>query len=264
MESARFFDYLCYKLSASKYYKNNTFALTAKTMFILAQYLLNKKMNNTEVAKHKEALEFVASDELLKDNKVTKIDELRLEIRELIRYIEKEELEPIISDFNDKISSRDDADDSDVDFTVTVDDFKTLEEKAKFYIKSHHDEPVVKEIQNLIKPDSVSINKFKSEMSKISKSVEEYNALFGTDEETVSFIRKNIEVNPEYLTKFIEQERNNGFNDNQLSYIKELLTFIFQNGSFERRDLLREELFVEGLFNNIEMAKLIDDIESII
>ena len=34
LESARFYDYLCYKLSASKYYKNNTFALTAKTMYI--------------------------------------------------------------------------------------------------------------------------------------------------------------------------------------------------------------------------------------
>ena len=264
MESARFFDYLCYKLAASKYYKNNTFALTAKTMFILAQYLLNNKLTNSEVAKHEDALRFVASDELLKDNKVTKINEIRLEIRDLIRYIEREILEPIISDFNDKISSTEDAEDEDVDFTVTVDDFKTLEEKALFYIKSHHDEPVIKQIQNLIKPTAEAIARFKAEMSAIAKSVEEYNALFGTDEETVTFIRKNIEINPDSLDRFLNEQMTKGLNDMQLAYVKELITFIFQNGRFERTDLLREELNFGGLFDSIQIGRLIADIESVV
>lgn len=53
------------------------------------------------------------------------MDAIRVEIRDLMRYIEREILEPIISDFDDQISNFDDAPDEDVDFTTTTGDFKT-------------------------------------------------------------------------------------------------------------------------------------------
>ena len=265
LDVIRMFDYLCYKLAASKYHKNNTFALTAKTMFLLANYLLKNKMDIKQVAIHKDDLEFVASDELLKDNTITKIDEIRTNLRDLMRYIEREVFEPIITDFTDKISSTEDADDADVDFSITVDDFKTLDEKALFYIKTHHDEPLVSQIQNLVKPTESAVSVFQKEMARISKSVEEYNALFGTEKQTVSFVRKNVEMNPAAIEKFIQLQEARGFNQAQLDYVKVLLTYISQNGLFERRDLLTDSLpRFTSLFNNIQIGQLIEDIDGVI
>ena len=264
LESARFFDYLCYKLASSKYNKKNTFALTAKTMYILAHYLLTAKLSNSEVKKHEETLNFIASDELLHNESVCKIDEIRLEIRDLIRYIEKVVIDPIITDFNDKISSTNDAEDDDVDFSISVDDFKTLDEKAKFYIQINKDEELVKQIVNLQKPTNIAIRKFQNEMQKLSKTVEEYNLYFGTDLKTTSFVRKNSEINPVSIEEFINKERANGFNEEQINYTKELLSFISQNGLFDKNDLLREELNFDPYFNSEEINKLICDIEEII
>ena len=222
------------------------------------------KLSNTEIAKHEEALKFVASEEILKNNKVTKIDEIRIELRELMRYIEKQVMMPIITDFNDKITSTEDAEDIDVDFTVTVDDFKTLDQKALFYIKSHPEEELVYQIQNLKKPTKEAINKFKIEISNASNSVEEFNSLFGDDEDVISFIRKNVEANPSSINEFVNNEKAKGLNDEQITYVKELLTYIFQNGKFSRSDLLKEELNFGDLFDNITIQSLLNDLEAIL
>ena len=50
----------------------------------------------------------------------------------------------------------------------------------------------------------------------------------------------------------------------QIAYVKELLLFISQNGYFEKSDLLREELDFRGIFNSIEINRLIEEIENII
>lgn len=52
-----------------------------------------------------------------------------------------------------------------------------------------------------------------------------------------------------------------GFNDVQLSYVKELMLFISQNGKFDRTDLLREELNFNNIFNSIEINNLLNEIE---
>jgi type I restriction enzyme R subunit len=53
-----------------------------------------------------------------------------------MRYIDPKDFEPIISDFNDEISSFEDAIEEQLDFSLTVDDFKTLEEKVLFHTQS--------------------------------------------------------------------------------------------------------------------------------
>lgn len=84
----------------------------------------------TEVAAHKETLDYVASDEFIKSSTITKVNDCRQELRELMKYIDRKDFKPIISDFDDEITTFTDAIEDPVDFTVTIDDFKTLEEKS--------------------------------------------------------------------------------------------------------------------------------------
>lgn len=264
IESARFFDLLCYKYSATKFNKNNTFAMTAKTIYTLACYLLDNKMRISEVAAHKETLEYIKSDDFLTKTTVSNMDNIRQEIRQLIKYIEKEIIEPIISDFDDKIISTEDADDDDVDFSVTVDDFKSLAEKVIFYIKTHLDDKLVYQVNNLIKPTDDAISAFKAEVIKTAKSNDEYEGLFSSDDEIVPFVRKSIGLNPDAVNKFIDLQSAKGLTDNQLNYTRELLNFIANNGKFERADLLRDELNFGEIFDNVSINALVADIGSIL
>lgn len=178
-----------------------------------------------------------------------------------MKYIDRKDFKPIISDFDDEITTFSDAVEDPVDFTITIDDFKTLEEKTKFFIQSNPEINLVKEIQSIIKPTVDAIAEFKKEVIKISKTAEEYNDLFKEEEDLVIFVRKNVEFLPSAVEAFLDEEKTKGFNENQIKYIKELLIFISQNGDFKRKYLLRPELLFGELFNSTEINNLIKDVE---
>ena len=264
IESARAFDYLCYKFAATRFYPGKNFVKTAKTIYSLGSYLINFKMHIGEVSSRKVTLDYITSDEFLNSSNVTKVDSVRREIRELMRFIEKKDFDPIVTDFRDEIAQFTDADEEAVDFHISIDDFKTLEDKTLFYIQSNPNEPLVKEVTNLVKPTKGAIKKFKSEVVNIAKSADEYNALFKCDNDLTIFIRKNLEFNPIAIENLLKSFELNGFKDEQLSYVKELLLFISQNGEFNRQDLLREELNFNGILNSSEVQMLITELEKVL
>lgn len=213
---------------------------------------------------HINTLNHLQTDDFIINTTATGMDAIRVEIRDLMRYIEREILEPIISDFDDQISNFDDAPDEDVDFTTTTGDFKTYEEKVKFYISTHTNNNLIYRIVNLQAYEPNDVLDFKSEIMAFAKSQEEYESLFSLDKEIVYFIRKNIEINPSAIQEFLDNQKAKGRNDAQLTYIKELIVYINKNGKFERKDLLKEELHFAGLFDNLQIVSLLTDLESLL
>ena len=264
IESARMFDYLAYRFSATKLVQNNNFAKTAKAIYEIVRYLVNNKSHIGEVAAHINTLNHLQTDDFIINTTTTGMDAIRVEIRDLMRYIEREISEPIISDFDDQISNFDDAPDEDVDFTTTVDDFKSYEEKVKFYIKTHANNNLIYKIVNLQAYEPNDVLDFKSEIMSFAKSQEEYESLFSSDKEIVYFIRKNMEINHSAIQKFLDNQKAKGRNDAQFTYIKELIVYINKNGKFERKDLLKEELHFAGLFDNLQIVSLLTDLENLL
>lgn len=261
LEAAKAFDYLCYKFASTKFNQNADFKKVAKTVYALGKYLIDFKGHISEVAEHINTLNYVTSNDFINKSTVVTVEKIRKELRELMRYIDPNSFKPIISDFDDEINSFEDAVEDEVDFHVTVDDFKTLDEKALFLIQANPSIRLIYQVQNLIKPTEEAIKEFKSEIIKLAKTADEYNQLFKDDNDLVVFVRKNLELSPIAVEDFIQCEKNKGFDETQIKYLKELLIFISQNGKFERKDLLREELNFNGIFNNIQINNLISDIE---
>ena len=190
------------------------------------------------------------------------MDDIRQKVRELTRFIEAKVWPTIVTDFDDKISSTDDAVDvGGGPIVITIDDFKSFEEKALFYIQNNTDKELIQQIQNIKKPTYKAIRELEGELVKIAKDADEYTSLFEDDSALIKFIRRNLEFNPHAVDLFIELQRGKGFNDMQLNYVKELLLFISQNGYFDKQDLLRPELSFNNLFNNLEITSLIKDLE---
>ena len=260
LEASRLFDLLCYKFSATKFQKSNTFSSTAKAIYVIAAYLLDNKLHISEVKAHKETLDYIVTNEFLTNTNIVKMDEIRLDIRELMRFIEKVVMDPIISDFDDRIDKTNDADDEPVDFTV--DDFKSLKEKVESYIKKHDNDALVYQVMNFEKPTPNAIRGFKAEVMKFAKDENEYEELFEEEAKIPVFVRKITGISQNAEELFIQYESGKGFNERQLKYIMELLNYISQNGKFERKDLLREELNFGSLFNSVEINMLLNDIEN--
>ena len=261
LEEARTFDYLCYKFATTKFTPNNEFMKVAKTIYLLVDYLLKFKAHISEVSEKIEYLNYVVTDEFVQNSSVTKVNEIREQLRELIKYIDRVYFKPIITDFDDEITGTGDAVEDPVDFTVSIDDFKTLEEKIIFLIQNNKFQ-LIEDVRNIVKPTNEAVEELKKEIIKISASADEYNELFKDDEDIVTFVRKNLEFYPSAVNSFLDEERTNGFNDEQLNFLKELLLFISQNGNFDRHYLLRPELNFKGIFNSIEIGILLQDIEN--
>jgi len=261
LESARAFDYLCYKFAVTRFKADTEFKKVAKTIYALSTYLIKYKLESSEVANHVDTLQYVTSNEFLQHSTITKVNEVRFELRDLMRYIDGKDFKPIISDFDDEISSFNDADEEEVDFSITIDDFKSLEEKVIFIIQSNPELSLVNKIQNFIKPDMKDIDEMRKLIIEAATSAEEYNELFQDDSSIVCFVRRNIEISPIVINDFLQLQKTKGMNNEQLIYIRELILFISQNGKLDRRDLLREELNFNNLFNSIEINNLITDIE---
>lgn len=260
LESSRVFDLLCYKFSSSKFNKDNCFKLAANKLYKISSYLLNSKINIPDVASCAETLKYVTSDEFLHFSSFSKIESIRKELRELIQYIDQSGVQPIISDFDDKISSFDDVDEEKVNFDISIDDFKSFEEKTISFIKNNPNISLINKLRIFIKPTNEDIENFKKKIIDLAKTVDEFNE-FIENNDIVSFVRKNIDISHTAINQFIELQIKKGLNESQIKYVKELLLFIFKNGKFKKTDLLREELNFNSIFNNEEISSLIKDIE---
>lgn len=268
-ESSRKFDLLCYKFSSSKLLGSKDFAPTYSTIYKLVTYLYRYKSQISEVAQHLELLKFIQTDEFLSQTNTSKMENIRKELRDLIRFIEKDIIDPIITDFTDNISSTDDAEDDSIsDFGTNseakVEDFKTLEDKTISFIEQNPDFPIVAKIKKLQPYEENEVQAFKNEILKLAKSQEDYDKLFSNDIELTIFIRKNIIFDQQAINVFLEKQLEKR-NQEQVKYIKELLIFINQNGTFKVEDLIKnEELHFVELFNSEEIKDLINDINEIL
>ena len=62
---------------------------------VIKSYLLDNKLHISEVKAHKETLDYIVTNEFLTNTNIVKMDEIRLDIRELMRFIEK-----VVMDFS--------------------------------------------------------------------------------------------------------------------------------------------------------------------
>jgi type I restriction enzyme R subunit len=265
LPSLKVFDYLCYKFSETKFTDEKEHKKTAKSLYAIAKYLLDAKLHIQEVQQYQATLNSVVTENFLNNAPASVVEKVRQDVRALTRYIEKDILAPIITDFDDNISSKNDADDEKpFSGTIKIDEFKSLSEKVQGFIALHPNHPLVLEIKSLTKPGKSSLADFRKEISELAKSHEEYNELFKNDKDIINFVRKNVGIDSVAIDKFVDKQLDAGFNLQQLAFVRALLIFISENGRFEKSDLLREELDFRKIFNSIEISKLISDIEAVL
>jgi hypothetical protein len=89
----------------------------------------------------------------------------------------------------------------------------------------------------------------------------EYSIKFPNDKDLIVFVRKTIGISKSAIEEFVRLLKSQkGYSDEQGEYVETLLMFISENGTFERQDILREELSFNGLFNNVEITDLLNEV----
>ena len=228
--------------------------------------LLLRLTNINEVARQKEFIRAVCNDEYWKHKDIFKLEEIRKNIRSLLKYIPKET--PIIyeSDLTDNIIREDDVDYGQEGFGKS----KSYRQKIEKYIHEHKQNVIISKIHHNIKLTSAELQKleeivFNSEVG----TKEDYKNTYGEKPLSV-LIRNVIGLDEESVMKAFS-EFLNGFQlrSDQMEFIKRIVKHFAMNGIIELRELAKppytdlndQGLF--GIFNDERQDKVIEIIEKI-
>jgi type I restriction enzyme R subunit len=262
---AQFFDFMMYRFSAAKLcQEKDRFTSTAKALKEVALYLTRDKGHISEVKTHQSTLDIMMQGAFIEAS-VSEVEAIRIEIRELMRFIDPVTIDPIISDFDDHIDvTAGDADTNNVDFTITLEDLQTYPEKVKFYLEKHKDEGLIAKIINLDVYTQDDVDALKSELQSFAKDTE-YDDMFAGDDELVAHVRRSFKMNPLAVRAFLAECQADGYTEEQLEYVKMLLDFIALNGSFSRMDIVKNpRLRAGGLFAAAQLQDLLTKIEKLV
>ena len=268
-KSSLFVDRISYTFMSSIYGGASKYRqASAKALYGLASILLSKT-HIDDIRNHIEDLRYITSGQFIEDNDAIKINKVRKGIRELVKYVEGPQIIAIITDFEDKISQTKDARDEDVDFSFSIDDFKTYDEKLKFYIKNHLTENSILKIRNLESLTEEETETLLNTFKDIGTTKEDYDNKFKTSDDVSIFVRQNVSPTEEALEKFetdcymaglkTEDELDHKM---KLPYAKQLLFYTFKNGYLKKEDLLSGPLSFTGRLEPSEMRWLINKIAS--
>ena len=257
LEASKRFDYICYQFMSSRHDNETDATAVAKLLYkLLVKGLLETKLQREEVAAHEDKLREVASNEFLNDSTVSQIDEAREELRDLMRYIEPPLFETLISDFTDRIINGGDADGGKPINTV---EFLPYLDKVYIFAKDSITNPPYSKIHKFEPLTIGDVQTIENDLKNIDEV--EYEKTFADKTKILPYIRKVLGISQLSINAFVKEYKDNGYSELQVSYIRELLQFLSQNGELEREDLLTPELDFDGIFDSEQINELLDKID---
>jgi type I restriction enzyme R subunit len=268
--SAKIFDLIAYDFELSRHDQSVDGGKVAKTLFrLISKGLLESKIGIQAVKEKETILKKAVSPEFVNEADVVAIDSMREDIRDLMKFIEREVFDPIRTDFEDRIYSMNVIDDSFGKPTavkptpIDTKDFRTYDEKAEEWVKNRFDDPSIMKIR-MFEPLSAEDEKRLSD--SISDLGDEAEATdFFSAVKPIVFIRKTAGIDEKAQKRFVASESSKyGLSDQQAIFVGQLIRFISANGYFTETILLNADDFADftEIFKDQNtLPSIIDDIK---
>ena len=199
---------------------------------------LSKLGTIPQVLEHKYLIEKVQMDEFWEQTDVLELEEVRLVLRELIKFIEKDKQVIYYPHFNDEIMEI-----TEGEVIYDSNDLKNYRKKVQHYLQEHRDELAVFKLRNnrqLTKEDLKTLERI---MWEELGSKDDYMKEFGS-EPVGKLVRKLVgldrEAANEAFSKFISEKKLNSL---QIRFVELIIDYVVTNGVIEDNSILMEDPF---------------------
>lgn len=226
----------------------------------VAQYLLTKA-SVPQILEKAEQLKTLVSENFWASPSVESLEQLREDVRELMKFLERGKTPPIDIDVNDETEANGE------DGGGTI-DIRTYREKVIDYLASHTDSAVIQKIQKLEKINADDLKELERILWQELGTKDEYEDSTDIDNLAV-FIRSLVGVSQDTINeKFGEFLNGNTLNAQQQEFVKGIIDYVRENGDIRREDLIEkspfDQQFVGDLFGeNISIViQIVDYIHS--
>ena len=232
-ELAKRFDYLIYTIE-NAYLQNKSF-LKAKNKVKETAESLSELGTLPKVLEKKQLIMDIQKDEFWNNINIFQLEEIRNELRELIRLLDKPATKIYYTDFKDEI----------VDYSEheSAGEFKIINQLVNYnkrverYLEDFKNNDVIKRLKNNL---PLSLNDIKY-LEKILwdelGTKEEYTETYGKIP-LLKMISKIIGMDRDAVEKeFSEFLSDENLNSNQINFVRHIVDYIAQNGSIDKEKL---------------------------
>ncbi|PCJ21113.1 MAG: hypothetical protein COB02_00570 [Candidatus Cloacimonadota bacterium] len=260
--SAKRFDLLILRAQHSNLLKDKSFDGLKYQIQLIASNL-EAKSNIPIVEKHLNLIQEVQKSEYFEDITLSMLEQIRLELRNLLKFIDKE-IQPVIyTNFQDEIGESQEIlnEVSSVSFS-----FKQYKIKVEKQIKVNENHKSIQKLKNNQMLNSMDIIELESLLYSrdIAGSKEQFEKVYGSEIDLGQFIRSLIGLNKsaakKVFSKLIEEST---LNSTQMSFIDEIINLLTQKGTMDKSQLWKQPFDTwgtEGIMSVFRDDKMVKDI----
>ncbi len=230
---ARKFDSVIYRLI--DVYLNDDRQLAGFIVLVKnAATALLKQTSNPQVAVKKEFLQSVISETYWKNVTVHRLENLREEMRALMKFIEKDSQVKFYTDFADELTGEIE----EVDIIGSIVGLETYNQRVASFIRKHANYIAISKIKNNEPISSEELEQLKQLLfTEDPDAAKHLDEVLG-DKDLTQFIRTVISLDAKaakaLFADFINRE---GINAQQINFIDTLINFLTINGSLSKEML---------------------------
>ena len=219
----------------------------------VAKYLLTKA-SVPQIMEKADQLRTLVSDQFWKSPTVERLESLREDVRELMKFIDVSKGHTVDIDTDDETESNGN------DGGGEGFDIRTYREKVLDYLAEHSDSPVIQKIQRLEKINYVDLKELERILWQELGTKDDYQRSTDIDNLAV-FIRSLVGLKQEVINeKFGEFLNGNALNAQQQEFVKAIINYVRENGDIKTEDLLEK-----SPFDNYDLVTLFgENIQAII
>ncbi|HBG4933600.1 TPA: DEAD/DEAH box helicase family protein [Clostridioides difficile] len=262
-ELAKRFDVVMYNIQLA-YLQNNNASKGIRHVMATAEKL-SKLGTIPQIQQQNYTIEKAMTEDFWEDSDIFEVEEVRISLRELIKYLEKSSQKIYYTSFEDMIVAEDRN-----DSVYNANNLKNYKKKVEYYLNSHKDELAIFKLRNNKKITKQDVETLEEILLKQLGNCDDYKKEFG-DTPVSQLVRKLVGLDREAANEaFSEFLNNKSFNTKQIHFVKLIVDYVVKNGFIEDNKVLMEDPFrtvgsIIDLFENHieERNKLIKTINKI-
>jgi type I restriction enzyme R subunit len=241
-ETAKIFDLWLFNMELTELVGEDDYSKAIQAVTSICSTLLTMTTIPAIAAK-KDFLKEVTTDEFWTDITVTKLEKLREEVRDLIKFIPSPSIEPIQTNFTDNIQPK--------KGEHLRPQFKNYKQRVIDYLAENVDSPVIHKIRNVIPLNKSDLNELQRILWEELGTQNDYENI--SDGEPLGvFVRKIVGLDRDAVSKiFSDYLAQYNYNAQQEEFLHQIVTFVLENGDIEPKCLIQDEPFTYIDYNEI-------------
>lgn len=243
-ETSKIFDLWLFNIELAYLEGGKDYSSAVQKVRTICGALLDK-LSIPQVMNKKKELQEAFSTNFWKGITVDKLEKLREDVRELVKFLDKDIRAIIETNFSDEV----------IDIgsgTIPKMQFKNYKERVIDYLtENSNKDPVIKKIRNLEQLDSKDIDNLEHVFWKELGTKEEYDSVSNGKSLGV-FIRKIVGLSTDKVNEVLSDYlKTYNFNPRQEEFLNEIVNFVRENGDIEPNDLYESEPFKHQEYTDI-------------